>query len=85
MTSGQVHDIKGAIELLKSIPETALIADKAYDSQTIIDQIETQNAVAVIPSKKNRKNLDPLIVTHTKNAIMWNDSLQNLNNIEFMS
>ena len=56
VTSGQVHDTKGAVELLKSIPnKTNLIADKAYDSQAIVDKIENQNATAVIPSKKNRK------------------------------
>ncbi len=31
------------------------IADKGYDSQAIVTQVEAMGAVAVIPSKSNRK------------------------------
>jgi transposase len=31
------------------------MADKGYDSQQILDQIRAMGAVAVIPSKANRK------------------------------
>ena len=32
-----------------------VLADKGYDSQKIVDHIKPANAIAVIPSKKNRK------------------------------
>ena len=31
------------------------LADKGYDSQAILDHIETMGAIAVVPSKSNRK------------------------------
>ena len=32
-----------------------MLADKGYDSQTILDPIQIMGAVAVVPSKSNRK------------------------------
>jgi transposase len=33
----------------------AVIADKAYDTQALVEEIESRGAEAVIPSKANRK------------------------------
>lgn len=41
--------------LLENITADAVIADKAYDSDAVIDKIESAGATAVIPSKSNRK------------------------------
>lgn len=55
VTAGQRHDITQANSLVKDIKNTMLLADKAYDSNAFIEQLEEQNYIAVIPSKKNRK------------------------------
>ena len=56
LTAGQVHDATQAIDLMMDIPAGAVIADKAYDSNDIRDQIESIKAEAVIPPKSNRVN-----------------------------
>lgn len=55
LTPGQRNDITQAESLLKNIKNTAVIADKGYDSNALIQVIEDQKSVAVIPPKKNRK------------------------------
>jgi transposase len=56
LTSGQRHDITQSDSLVKGIKNTMLLADKAYDSNAFIAQLEEQNCIAVIPPKKNRKH-----------------------------
>ena len=41
--------------LLQDTQADAVIADKAYDSDAVVDAARRQGAEAVIPSKKNRK------------------------------
>jgi transposase len=55
ITAGQVHDSTQAIDLLGARKANWVMADKGYDSQTILDHIRAMGAVAVIPSKANRK------------------------------
>ncbi|WP_375319031.1 transposase [Candidatus Tisiphia endosymbiont of Oplodontha viridula] len=55
LTAGQRHDITQGNSLVKDIKNTMLLADKAYDSNAFIEQLEEQDCIAVIPSKKNRK------------------------------
>lgn len=55
LTPGQRQDITQAESLLQNIENTAVIADKAYDSNALIEVIEKQKSIAVIPSRKNRK------------------------------
>lgn len=55
LTPGQRHDITQAESLLLNIENTTVIADKAYDSNALIEVIDKQKSIAVIPSKKNRK------------------------------
>jgi transposase len=40
---------------MKGYQTDAVIADKAYDSNAVVDAARRQGAEAVIPSKKNRK------------------------------
>jgi transposase len=55
LTGGQVHDIVAAPSLLDGIEGTAVIADKAYDSNHFRQLIADAKMVAVIPSKRSRK------------------------------
>jgi transposase len=55
VTAGQVHDCTQAIALLGERKAAWVLADKGYDSQQILDHIEAMGAVAVVPSKSNRK------------------------------
>lgn len=55
LTPGQRHDITQACDLLKGFKNAQVIADKGYDSQALIDQLENQNCLPVIPPRSNRK------------------------------
>lgn len=55
VTGGQVNDCTQAIDLLGERKAEWVLADKGYDSQAILDHIEAMGAVAVVPSKSNRK------------------------------
>ena len=55
VTGGQVNDCTQAIELLGERKAEWVLADKGYDSQAILDHIQTRGAVAVVPSKSNRR------------------------------
>jgi transposase len=55
VTGGQAHDAPQAIPLLTGIKAQWVIADKGYDSNQILNFIQEQGGVAVIPPKANRK------------------------------
>lgn len=55
VTCGQRADCTQALDLLEQFQYNYAMMDKAYDSQEIVDYIESTGAVAVIPCKKNRK------------------------------
>ena len=44
-----------AANLIENFAPDAVLADKGYDANDFINQIEAQNALVVIPSKANRK------------------------------
>lgn len=54
LSPGQDHDVTKAPELLQNAKADKVIADKAYDSDALIAQIEARGATAVIPPRKNR-------------------------------
>ena len=56
LTPGQRHDITQASWLLENFKGTHVLADKGYDSNSLIEQLETQNCTPVIPPRSNRKN-----------------------------
>lgn len=56
LTGGHRNDITQAAELLKEQHDTVVLADKGYDSQTLIETLEDQGCSTVIPSKKNARN-----------------------------
>ena len=55
LTPGQVHDLTCAQPLLENIDPGALIGDKAYDADSLIDTLNQRSITPVIPPKANRK------------------------------
>ena len=55
LTPGQAHDLACAEPLLDSVDPQALIGDKAYDADALIDTLNRREITPVIPSKANRK------------------------------
>lgn len=55
ITGGQVNDCTQAIALLGQHKAEAVLADKGYDSDAIVEHIEATGAKAVVPPKRNRK------------------------------
>ena len=51
---GQRHDLIGVPFLLDGVEFEALIADRAYDSNALRDELKERSATAVIPPKSNR-------------------------------
>ena len=55
ITGGQVHDVTQAPTWLCGLSPQAVIADKAFDSDALIDLIIKGGSAAVIPPKSNRR------------------------------
>jgi len=55
LSPGQDHDVTKAPDLIRDSQADKVIADKAYDSDLLIAQIEAQGSTPVIPSRENRK------------------------------
>ena len=55
LTGGQAHDAPQAIPLLSGIEATHVIADKGYDSGEVLEYVQGQGAIAVIPPRSNRR------------------------------
>lgn len=56
ITAGQISDYTPAVELLGEREAEAVIADKGYDSDKIVEHVEGKmQAQAVIPPRSNRK------------------------------
>lgn len=54
LSPGQDHDVTKAPELIQDSQADKVIADKAYDSDALVAQIQAQGATPVIPPKENR-------------------------------
>jgi transposase len=54
LTPGQAADVNEAAPLLEGVVTEAVAADKAYDSDSLIDTITASGAQAVIPPRANR-------------------------------
>ena len=55
MTGGQVHDSVCANALLDRKNAKFVVADKAYDSDRILEKIAEIGSIPIIPPKSNRK------------------------------
>lgn len=59
LTSGQVHDVTVAPSLLAELKSDIVMADAAYDSDKIREQIVSLGATACIKTRRNRKVVIP--------------------------
>ena len=64
LTPGQASDLAQAEPLLDEVEPEALLADKAYDANALIDTLEQRGITPVIPSKANR-----IVQRHTDFAL----------------
>jgi transposase len=55
LTPGQAHDLTCAEQLIDSADPNALLGDKAYDADSLIDTLTQRGITPVIPPKANRK------------------------------
>jgi transposase len=56
MTAGQCNEMTQADHLTQEFQQSCLIADKAYDKEALIKEVESQGNTVVIPPRKNRKH-----------------------------
>jgi transposase len=54
LTAGQRHDSPQASALIEGYEPKALLADKGYDADPLIEAVTAKGIEAVIPPKKNR-------------------------------
>jgi transposase len=54
LTAGQSHDSPQAAHLIEGYGPQALIADKGYYSEPLIESVAARGILAVIPPKRNR-------------------------------
>ena len=52
---GQAHDMKGIARLIKGVSFDALRADKAFDPDWLLQDLDERGATAVFPPKADRK------------------------------
>jgi transposase len=55
LTPGQAHDLTAAQPLLETADPRALIGDKAYDADALIEVLDSRAITPVIPPRENRK------------------------------
>jgi len=54
LTPGRAADVTQAEALIDGVPFEVAIADKGYDKQGLVEEIEARGAGAVIPARRNR-------------------------------
>ena len=57
LTAGQASEYGQANALIEGFNVDHVVADKGYDSDDFVETIERSGATAVIPPRKNRKNM----------------------------
>lgn len=55
LTGGEKSDYQQALPLLSGESATAVLADKGYDADYIVEEVLKMDAVAVIPPRSTRK------------------------------
>ena len=70
---GQAHDLKGVAPLIEDVAFDALLADKAFDAEWLLAELDARGASALIPPKANRT-----IKRHyDKHAYKWRHLVEN--------
>ena len=67
LADGQVNDITQGAHLLAQVEPDALLADKAYSADALLDCVAGKCAKAVIPLKANRTVQRPFDCYHYRN------------------
>ena len=70
---GQRHDLKGVDTLLQGVDLQALLADKAFDANWLIEYLQSAHCQVVIAQKANRK--EPLLID--KEMYKWRHLIEN--------
>jgi transposase len=70
---GQRHDMVGVAPLIRGICFGALLGDRAFDSGSLRKELNERGALAVIPSKTNRKEPIP----HDEDMYKWRHLVEN--------
>jgi transposase len=70
---GQRSEIVGVPDLIEGLSFGALLADKAFDADHLRAELETRNAQAVIPAKRNRL----IHIPHDEEAYKWRHLIEN--------
>ena len=70
---GQAHDMKGVALLIKGISFGALLADKAFDADWLLAELDDRGAAAIIPPKSNQKHQRD----YDKDAYRWRHLVEN--------
>ena len=68
LTAGQRHDSKPVLELLDGLQAKALLADKAYDSDKIVQAAQARGMQVIIACRVNRKKNQRVPDTHRYKA-----------------
>lgn len=70
---GQAHDLKGVAPLIDDVAFDALLADKAFDADWLLAELDRRGASAVIPPKANRK----IKRDYDRHAYKWRHLVEN--------
>ena len=79
LTGGQEAECRQAIPLLENVNVSAVLADKAYDTNELRKWLESRGIKAVIPPKSNRKEKIECDYWHYKERQPLNACSANLN------
>jgi len=70
---GQRSEIKGVPDLIEGLTFDGLMGDKAFDANQLRQALTDRDAIAVIPSKHNRK----IHIPHDEEAYKWRHLIEN--------
>jgi transposase len=70
---GQRHDSIGVEPLIANVDFEALIADKAFDNNAVRAELDERGALAVIPSKADRK----AAIAYDEEMYKWRHLIEN--------
>ena len=80
---GQAHDMKGVAPLIEGVSFDALLADKAFDTDGLLQDVDARGATAVIPPKKpTAKSSASMTRRFTSGGIWWRITSLNSNSSE---
>ena len=71
--AGHRHDSQGVKELLKGLKFEALLADKAFDANWLLEELQMQGVQIVISQMPGRR--DPLLID--KHMYRWRHLIEN--------